>query len=438
MRKKKKTETEATPIPEESNIIELKQEGASEEASEEPAEELAEGKRVKKNRNRQIRRRTFLVLLLCVAVIGGILVYQYNSRYKGYRILNSSETGYENTANYIRFADNLLKYTPDGVSCISSDGDVVWTTGIDMKMPVAVASGDYAAVADLNGTDVCVFDKKGKVSGLTLPYQICDVDVANQGAFAVVLESDKTNYINLYNKRGEIVYEMQTTIDKSGYPLDISISDNGEKLFTSYLNVGGKGMENNLAAYNFGDVGQNSNADRMVGGYRMEDELVSKVQFINNDTVVSFGTKSISVYTMREKPNRRATIQNGGNVRSVFYSEKFFGFVTDLDDTGTQTDVKDEEHTYRVRAYNLKGKKLFDQYLDFEYDNVFASDKEVILTGGSDCVIFRTNGSVKFRGKLDGKIVSMVPNGLREYVVVYDNHTDTIKLTFTENKKVEE
>ena len=234
---------------------------------------------------------------------------------------------------------------------------------------------------------------------------------------------------------------MQTTIDKSGYPLDITISDNGEKLFTSYLNVGGKGMENNLAAYNFGDVGQNSNADRMVGGYRMDDELVSKVQFINNDTVVSFGTKSVGVYTMREKPNRRASILNGGNVRSVFYSEKFFGFITDLDDMGTETDVKkekDEGHTYRVRAYNPKGRKLFDKYLDFEYDNVFASDKEVILTGGSDCVIFRTNGSVKFRGKLDGKIVSMVPNGLREYVVVYDNHTDTIKLTFTENKKVEE
>lgn len=427
---KKKKKLQEAPAPD--NIIELNQEQPAPEDA--PPEELPAEE---KKRIRQIRRRTLAVLLLCVAVAGGIAYYFFTSSFKGYRVVSSNETSYENTANYIQFAGNLLKYTPDGVSCISAGGEVLWTTGINMRMPMAVSSGSYAVVADMNGNDVCIFDTKGEVSDLKLPYAICDVDVANQGAFAVVLESDKTNYINLYNKRGENIYEMQTTIDKSGYPLDISISDNGEKLFTSYLNVGAKGMENNLAAYNFGDVGQNSNADRMVGGYRVEEGFVSKVQFLNNDTVVSFGTDTIGVYSMREKPNHRATIKTGGEVRSIFYSTKFFGFIRDAQsDTATDTEPESETNRYLVRAYNLKGKRIFEKYIDFAYDNVYASDKEVIITGGNECMILRANGSVKYEGELDGRIVSMVPGGkANEYVVVYENKTDIIKLKRSENSE---
>ena len=155
--------------------------------------------------------------------------------YKGYKVVESNQTDYSNTASYIRFSDNLLKYTPDGVSYINAKGETVWTTGINMKVPVAVASGDYAVVADMNGNTVCVFSTSGEVSSQTMQYPVCDIDVGDQGAFAVVLESEKTNYVNLYTRKGEIVYEIQTSIDKSGYPLDISISDNGEKLFTSYM-----------------------------------------------------------------------------------------------------------------------------------------------------------------------------------------------------------
>ncbi len=425
------------------NLIRKKKQ--TEENTDEPIESVEqvteEAPASKKNKRSGIlRRRTILVLLLCVVSAAAFFLYLFTREFKGYKIVRSTETGYENTATYIRFAGNLLKYTPDGASYINANGDVVWTTGINMKQPVAVSSGDYAAIADLNGNTVCIFNAEGEVSNLTMPHAICDVDVADQGAFAVVLESDKTNYINLYNKRGEMVYEIQTTIDKSGYPFDITISDNGEKLFTSYLTVGAKGMENKLAAYNFGDVGQNSNADRMVGGYLMEGQTVPKVQFVNNDTVCAFGTNSIELYSMREKPKHRDTIMYRGDVQSIFYSEKFVGCVLDLRyKTGTETDAEDEQHKYRIYAYNLKGRKTLDKYIDFEYDNIYASDKEIIVTGGSDCMIFRANGSVKFTGKLDGHIVSMVPaGGSQEYVVVYENHTDTIKLKRSETKKVEE
>ncbi len=384
-------------------------------------------------------RTGILLILLAGAVCFGVLVYFRTREYKGYKVVNTGSIGYENTAEYLIFGENLLKYTADGVSYINKEGDVVWTTGINMKKPIAVVSGRYAVVADMNGNSVCVFDIEGEVSNLTMPYKICDVDVANQGAFAVVLESDKTNYINLYNKHGEMIYEMQTTIDKSGYPLDIAISNDGEKLFTSYMSVGAQGMENNLAAYNFGDVGQNSNADRMVGGYKMSGQVVPRVEFADNDTVVAFGTHSLNIYGMKEKPNARKTIPFDKEIKSVFSCESYVGVVQPLR-TATDTDAaRPDEDKYRIRAYNLRGNRQFDVNIDFEYDAIYATDDELIVTGGNDCAIIRKNGSIKYRGKLDGKIVSMAPaGGMLSYVVVYEDRTELIKLKLTPNKKMAE
>lgn len=363
------------------------------------------------------------VLVLAVAIAAATFINSLiNKEYKGYRVISKTETNYENTASYIKFSGNLLKYTPDGVSYINKNGDTVWSAGINMKMPIAVARGDYAVVADLNGNSVSVFSNEGQVSSLTMPYTICDVDIAKQGAFAVVLESDKTNYIKLYDKNGQDVYELQTTIDKSGYPIDIAISEDGKKLFTSYINMNGTTITNSLAAYNFGDVGQNANADRMVGGYMFDSQVIPKVSFVNNDTVVAFGTNEVNIYAMKEKPSEKAKIKFDNEIQSVFYSEKYIGVII-------KNETQDENCLYRVKVYDLKGKLKFESELDFNYDNIYADKNEFIISGGSDVLIMRKNGKTKYKGSLSGKVVNIVPSGNHlEYVVTYDNATEKIKL----------
>lgn len=362
------------------------------------------------------------VLLLAIVIAAVCIIALLNREYHGYKVQERNETKYENTAGYVQFCGNLLKYTPDGVSYIDANGNVVWTAGVNMKMPMAVTSGNYAAVADMSGNEVYIFNEEGQVSSLTMPYTICDVDIANQGAFAVVLESEKTNYVNIYDKNGDSIYEMQTTIGKSGYPLDISISNDGQKLFTSYINVSSGTVQNNLAAYNLGDVGQNANADRMVGGYKLDGQVVPKVQFISNDTVAAFGTNSIHIYSMKEKPNEKAEIEFEGEIRSVFYNEDYIGFVQ-------EEKSDDGESSYVMKVYDTRGNKKFTKKIEFNYDNIYAAKKEIIVTGGVSCKIIRTNGSTKFNGKLSGKILSMVPSGKKlSYVVVYDDATEIIKL----------
>lgn len=371
------------------------------------------------------KRLMILFAILFAVMVCGLFFFITNRTYHGYKVIENNEANYENTARYVQFSGNLLKYTPDGVSYINSNGDTVWTAGVDMKMPIVATCGKYAVVADLNGNAVSIFSTEGQESALTMPYTICDVDVAEQGAFVVILESDKTNYTNLYDKTGKVIYEIQTTINKSGYPLDVALSNDGKKLFSSYVKVGGTTVQNQLVAHNFGDVGQNANADRVVGGYTFDDQVVVKTEFINNDTVATFGTKQITTYSMREKPSEKGKITFDEEIRSVFYSEDYIGVVQE---TG------DPERKYKISAYDTDGDKKFQEYIEFEYDNIYCTNKEIIVTGGTNCKIFRTNGTVKFSAELSDKIVGIVPNGkYHEYIVVYNNKTEVIKIKLDKN-----
>ena len=157
----------------------------------------------------------------------------------------------------------------------------------------------------------------------------------------------------MYDKTGNIIYEIQTSIDKSGYPMDIALSNDGKKLFTSYFKMDGVNIKNNLTAYNFGEVGQNENADRMVGGYSFDEEMVPKVEFVTNDIVAAFSDSEILLYNMKEKPSERGSIKYGGEATSIFYCSEYLGYIA--------PDKKKENDTaYILHSYDLSGKKNFE------------------------------------------------------------------------------
>ncbi len=399
--------------PEESNVIRV---GGDPQLAEE---------NIHRRKRRRANKARLFVLLLLLAIAGGVAYYVYTTirEFKGYKVLSSADTIYEANAEYTEFGGNLLKFTSEGISYINANGDVVWTAGADLKIPIASTNGNWAVVADKGGNGVHVFNTEGAVSSLTMPYKILDIDVASQGAFAVVLESDTTNYINMYDSTGTPIYEIQTSIDKSGYPLDISISDDGEKLFTSYFFMQGIETKNNLTAYNFGSVGQNANADRMVGGFSLEGEMVMKVQFLTNNLVAAFSDQGITLYDMKETPSERCRIRyQQPQIQSIFYSSKYLGTVERSSDAA-------DNNAFLLRVYDFSGDEMFHYSFNMAYDTIHAAEDEVILTGGNQCLIVTKKGRAKFRYAFDSTVRNMIPTaGSNEYIVTFEGRTEKIRL----------
>ena len=365
---------------------------------------------------------------LCLVIILAKVMIAFGS-YNSYEVVE--ETGVQNASmiDYVNYQDSLLKYSKDGAVYVNEKGESVWNETFAMKMPKADVCGDYVAIADLNGNDVYIFDVEGKVSSTTLPYKVCDIAVASQGTFAVILESEKENFINLYDKNGEPISEIQTTIDKSGYPLDIDLSEDGEKLFSTYLSLDGASVKNGLAAYNFGPVGQSENADRMMGGYQLEDTIVPKVEFLDNNTICAFGDNQFIIYSMREKPSEKAKIAFEREVRSVVFNKDFIGVVLPNDDES------EDAAAYVFELYNTNGRRVMTRDVDFDYEKVRMSNDEIIFTGGSQSRIYTIKGSLKFSYEFAKNVVDLIPTGYsRRYIALYDSGSEIIKLTH-DNKK---
>ena len=386
--------------------------------------ELREENLARAKKRASTKGRIF-VLVIILLIVAGAAWFVYNNirEYKGYKVLASTDTVYEANAEYTEFGGNLLKITSEGVSYIDPNGNVVWTAGADLKIPIAATRGNWAVVADKGGNGVHVFNTEGAVSNLTMPYKVLDCDVATQGAFVVILESDTTNYVNMYDKNGTQIYEMQTSIDKSGYPLDISISDDGQKLFTSYFFVEGIETKNNLTAYNFGSVGQNANADRIVGGFSLQGELVTRVQFLSNNLVAAFADTEVILYDMKETPSERCRIKyQQPKIQSIFFSESYLGTIERTSDAEDNTG-------YVMRVYGHDGDEMFHYAFNMAYDNIHAGKDEIILTGGNQCLIVTKKGRVKFRYAFDTTIRNMIPtSSSNEYIVTFEGKTEKIGL----------
>ncbi len=406
--------------------------GGSDEMREYNREQQAKGSRGNK-------RIIFLGLLL-ILVIAAVIIINVMSRrvFKSYKVVSSMETSFDSDSEYLEFGGNLLKYSPAGVSYINQSGEAVWTAGVNMNVPIAETSGGYAVVADKGGNAVAVYNVDGEVSNQTMPYKICDVDVSRTGAFVVVLESESANYISMYSSVGDKIYEIKTSIRNSGYPVDVALSDDGKKLFTSYLYLSDITPKVNLTAYNFGDVGQNENADRMVGGYTFDDEMIPKIDFIANDTVAAFSDKQIVIYAMKEKPNERVKIPYDTNILSVFYDEEYVGIIEKnaaVVKTGTATDSKEKtsSKTYCMKVYDVSGSLKFSYNFNTEYDRIIAGEKEIIISGGNTVEIVNMKGRLKFRYTFDSPVRNIIPtSGANRYIVTFDDRTETIKLTTKE------
>ena len=412
------------------NIVEMPEKADFRREEEVDEDEQAEWQ----SRNRMDGRLPKIVAVIVVIIIlAGIYMIFADRGYNGYEVVE--ETGVKNASmlDYAPYQNSLLKFSKDGATYVDEKGKAVWNETFAMKMPTADVSGEYAAIADMNGNDVYIFNTQGKVSNTTMPYKICDIAVASQGEFAVILEDEKVNYINIYDKNGEQISEIQTTIDKSGYPMDMDLSSDGTKLFSTYLYLDGVDVKNGLAAYNFGPVGVNENADRLMGGYQLEDTLVPKVEFLDNNTICAFGDNQIILYSMREKPSEKARIALKSEVQSVIYNDKYVGIVISNEE---ETKKNEEKAPYVLELYNTNGRKVMTQKIDFSYENVRMTKDEIVFTGGTECRIYTVKGKLKFSYTFSKNVVDMVLTGYSSrYIVLYDSGSEVVRLKHQNEKE---
>jgi len=359
--------------------------------------------------NREIKRRKLRRLLILVSSIAFAVVsfslawylYARNYVYTSHTEVSSIEFPEGNAPKFIRYADNLIRYTRDGISYINAKGVVVWTIPYEMKNPVVVISGSYAAVSDIRGTKVVICDTKGEVGSFTTGLPIVKCDVSSVGISTVVLEDSKANYLQYYNKDGSrIDIEIEWLISKNGYPLDISLSPNASLLAVSLMYMDAGVLQNHVVFYNFSKKGQNI-PDGLSGGFKMSgDAIVPRVHFFDDEHAVAFADNAVLLYSTQNeiKVENTKTIELEGEVKSILYDESKFGIVSN-NVNGTER--------YILKLYNKNGTKINDILFDFEYSNIEIGKKYIMMFGNNKFMIYNMYGVCKYSGEMDFDIMNI-------------------------------
>lgn len=366
--------------------------------------------------------RAALVIVLIAAVAVFLVVQCKNKVFSESVVVSSTPVTIVQGAMVENLGGNILLYSKDGASCIDAKGNALWNQTFEMQEPMLSVCNNVAAIGDYNGRTVYVVSSTGQLGTVNTNLPIRKICVSQNGVVAAVLDDAEVTRILLYNGNENTdtsIVDIKATMDKSGYPMSLSLSPNGKLLAISYLHVNSGEMKSSVAFFNFGEVGKNE-SDNYVSGYDYPDTVIPYVQFMNNSAAFAVSDDRIVFFEGGEKPANKATALLNEEVQGIYYNEDYVGLVFH-NLTG--------ESAYRLDVYNTAGTKIHSQLFDMEYTDIIFSRDQVIIYNDMDCKICNMSGVDKFTGTFEKPSSLLVPTSSNyKYVSVTSNSVDVIEL----------
>lgn len=373
----------------------------------------------KRRYKRMVAFLIFSLLIIVTVVITFIIYQQKNIYYTDYILTDSIERNDSSYTNYLSYNKGILRYSKDGAMAMDFKGNSIWNSTYDMHNPVVNVCGEYVVISDKGNKNLELINEAGHVNSLEVLYPIIKAEVANQGVVAVLMDGGDENYIQFFSTTGKELVNSRTTVEKDGFPVDLSLSKDGQKLVTSYISINGGLIQSKVTFYNFGAVGQNYEY-KVVGGFDYGQTLISKVEFINNDTVCVFGDDKFSIYNMEEIPKLIFEEPFETEVKSISYNEDYIGIIQKKIDGNAQ---------YNLKVYDSQGDTMLDEDISYNYSKFSIIKEELIFFSDTELNILRLNGKEKFNATFDQHISNVFPMIFQdEYLIIDNSSMSRIKL----------
>lgn len=360
----------------------------------------------------------FVLLLLAAAAIVTYIYYE-NKIYSSYDVVSSTERSDTSASDFTEFQGKLLKCTNDGAVYTDLEGNLIWNQTYEMDHPVVQKCGNYVVIYELNGTQVYILDTVNLQGSIHTTMPIQKISIAAQGMVAILMENEGTSYLQLYDKTGGQLASGELHVQNSGYPLDLALSENGEKLAVSMLDINNGSVKTVIAFYNFGAVGQNS-IDKIVSSYTYADIVIPQIRYLSEDTMVAFGDDRVILFTGAQKPAEETSIELKDEVKSVFYDEAHFGLIYDA--AGGKN--------HRLDYYDISGKQIMNIAFDSDYTDVeVLANGELCILGENSCEIFNRRGIRKFQTDFQEHVYLILSGRMQtDYTFILEGETQKVKL----------
>ena len=376
----------------------------------------------KRQKQKEWAWRIFLVIIILFVVL--ILYMLNNSRCEYYIYKEETETENNDNVQYEPFANGYIKYGQNGIEYQRNFGVAEWNIPVSFQNPFLVKAEPYILLADKGGNTLMLFDVNGQVKDFTVRYPVIQAGVSEKGTIEVILQGEGSNLIQMYDVEGNLVADMRSSVDETGYPLTAAVSPDGSKLVVSYLAIDGMSSKTTVAFYDFSRQLQTEGMS-LAGGFDYEDFLIARLHFIDNNTLVAVGESATYYYDVSGEPEMKKEITFEQSIESIFLGEKCIGYVLDNSENP-------DEGRYRICLYNKSGGKKLDTDIDMNYDSIEMQGKQIIAVQNNECTIINTRGKILFQDELDGNAIEAIlpMGGWRTYQVVFQDKIAKMQLRF--------
>lgn len=349
----------------------------------------------KKKQKIKLNRMQWTIIIGLLVMVG-VLVYALvkNNRVSGsYEVVTSLSRGDDTSVYYQIMRKGMIRYSKDGMAMTDKSGNLIWSQTYEMTSPAIAVSDPYVAVGDIGANTIYIFNEYGQLGRINTDVPIQEIRISAQGVIAAVLSDSATNYINLYDKQGNVLGSIKASLQNTGYPLAIALSSDATRLLASYLCMDGSTVKTRVISYNFSDT----QSKHVIDTLELE-ELYPKVEFLENNKAVMFGEKSFVLYNTDTKEiTVQQTFEN--EIASVFCSDQKIGFIFK---------ASDENGQYYMEIYNKAGRKNSSVYFDFDYEGINVYDDEVILYNSQEMAVYQMNGRLKFTSTLNTSVTNIM------------------------------
>lgn len=372
---------------------------------------------VRKHRKSQKTKRIIAAVLIIVVVVAMALVINLRT-YTTSRVSTTYEINAEGNVSYLEFGNGVLKYSKDGIALVNRKGDEEWNQPYQIKNPIVNTWQDEAVVvADKGGNTIMVMDKKGLKGEMQTALPVERVSVSSQGIVCAVLTTNASPKLVCYDAEGNVLVELTTSLSGTGYPMDVSLSEDGKMLLVSYLSIQKGQILTKVVYYSF-DGTKEKSQDYEVTSDEYPGVVAASAYYMNADTSAVVTDNSLLIYKGAEKPKLSKNITINKKIKSAFHSDKYIGLVLKNEGKGG----------YELCLYNKSGKKILSEDFTGDYANVKISGSQVLMYDGKKCSVYTHNGIHKYQGEVDDVILEIFPTfGVNKYIVMSANGMEVVR-----------
>lgn len=371
-------------------------------------------------RRRWLFRGRIFVVALAACIAGGFALYNSVHEFQDYVIVSSIPNEVSAGTQYRAAGKNLYRFNTDGISCVTRGNELKWSITYNMQAPIADICGNTMAVAEQQGNQIYVVDKDGLAGSFETLLPILKIRVSGQGVVAAVMQEDDVTWVNMYRADGTLITSDKTTIPDSGYPIDMDVSPDGEKLVVSYLKTNKGIISSEIVFYDFGQAGQ-SEDDHVIGRETFEETVMPEVYFISNSRAAAVSDHGYVVYRGAGAPKRAASVEFEEEIMGCFHDGKRIGFLF----RGST-----EDYNYHMELYNYSGRRRTSCDIDADFEEIKIENGQILMYSDEGCSIFTTSGRKRFSSGYEKEIADIFYfSEFRRYLIITRDSFDKIRIS---------